>query len=308
MLPMEAGHGVHLIATCLLNAQTAQMSVAEIYEWLAQKYPEYQYTKYKIRKVLKHDFERKCPRFVIANPGRIVGIPLRWMIRPGTEPQLRRCFSGPPPPRRPIPQFYGGLSQVIHCILCKRGFNGQESFATHQREAHSRGVTVSPTIHKGATVTRSTGAGSLGAPRAVHHQDELTNHVIGAESAAEAETEFAARQDILVRGGEVEEGSLFVDEMPIEMPIATKDSGNRRNEESELDNGLYVGRAAVGDKTLKDAQIFEGAASRQISGDQNSPVDGIVLEMQGDDGKHYIIRGMVTVKMSANESIAGHTG
>jgi hypothetical protein len=36
MLPMEAGHGVHLIATCLLNAQTSQMSVAEIYEWLAQ--------------------------------------------------------------------------------------------------------------------------------------------------------------------------------------------------------------------------------------------------------------------------------
>lgn len=131
MLPMEAGHGVHLIATCLLNAQTSQMSVAEIYEWLAQKYPEYQYIKYKIRKVLKHDFERKCPRFVIANPGRIVGIPLRWMIRPGTEPQLRRCFGRPPPPRRPIPQFYGGLSQVIHCILCKRGFNGQESFATH---------------------------------------------------------------------------------------------------------------------------------------------------------------------------------
>jgi hypothetical protein len=124
MLPMEAGHRVHLIATCLLNAQTSQMSVAKIYEWLAQKYPEYQYTKYKIRKVLKHDFERKCPRFVIANPGRIAGIPLRWMIRPRTEPQLRRCFGGPPPPRRPIPQFYGGLSQVIHCILCKRGFNG----------------------------------------------------------------------------------------------------------------------------------------------------------------------------------------
>jgi hypothetical protein len=279
ILPMEAGHGVHLIATCLLNAQTSQMSVAEIYEWLAQKYPEYQYTKYKIRKVLKHDFERKCPRFVIANPGRIAGIPLRWMIRPGTEPQLRRCFGGPPPPRRPIPQFYGGLSQVIHCILCKRGFNGQESFVTHQREAHSRGATVSPTIHKGATVTHSTGAGSLGAPRAVHYRDELTNHVIGAESPAGAETEF------------VEEGSLFVDEMPIEMPIATNGGENRRNEEGELGASVYVGRSAVGDKTLKDAQIFEGAASRQISDVENSPV-----------------RGTVTVKMSPNESIAGHKG
>jgi hypothetical protein len=58
--------------------------------------------------------------------------------------------------------------------------------------------------------------------------------------------------------------------MPIEMLIATKDSRNRRNEESELNNGLYVSRAAVGDKTLKDAQIFEDAASRQISGDKMS--------------------------------------
>jgi len=95
--------------------------------------------------------------------------------------------------------------------------------------------------------------GSLGAPRAVHHRDELTNHVIGAESAAEAETESAIRQDILVRGGEVEEESLFVDEMPIEMLIATNDNENCRKEEGELDDSVYVGRAAVGDKTLKDA-------------------------------------------------------
>jgi hypothetical protein len=67
MLLVETGQGIHLIATCLLNAQTSQMSIAEIYEWFAQKYPEYQYTKRKIRKVLKHDSERKCPRFVIAN-------------------------------------------------------------------------------------------------------------------------------------------------------------------------------------------------------------------------------------------------
>ncbi|KAH6700677.1 hypothetical protein BKA61DRAFT_207354 [Leptodontidium sp. MPI-SDFR-AT-0119] len=118
------------------------------------------------------------------------------MIRPGTEHQLRRCFRGPPPPRRPIPQFYGGLSQVIHCILCKRGFDGQESFVTHQREAHSRGATVSPTIHKRAGVIHSTGAGPLGAPRVVYYRDELTNYVIGAESAAEAETEFVIQQDI----------------------------------------------------------------------------------------------------------------
>jgi hypothetical protein len=53
--------------------------------------------------------------------------------------------------------------------------------------------------------------------------------VTEAKSTAEAETEFAIRQDILVRGAEVEEESLFVDEMPIEMPIAPKDSEHRRN-------------------------------------------------------------------------------
>jgi hypothetical protein len=104
----------------------------------------------------------------------------------------------------------------------------------------------------------------------------------------------------------MEEGGLFVDEMPIEIPIATNDRENRHNEEGELDDSVYVGRAAAGDKTLKDAQIFESAASRQISDDENSPVDGILVETQGDDGMHYIIRGMVTVKMSPNESIAGH--
>ncbi|CZR58385.1 uncharacterized protein PAC_08277 [Phialocephala subalpina] len=193
ILPMEAGHGVHLIATCLLNAQTSQMSVAEIYEWLAQKYPE-------------------------------------------NSTSLDD-------------------SAWNKAATSQRGFNGQESFVAHQREAHSRGATVSPTIYKGATVIHSTGAGSLGAPRAIHHRDELTNHVIGAESAAEAETEFAIRQDILVQGGEVEEeeGSLFVDEMPIEMPIATNDSENRRHEEGELDDSVCVSRAAAGDKTLKDA-------------------------------------------------------
>ena len=67
---------------------------------------------------------------------------------------------------------------------------------------------MSSTIYKGATVTHSTGAGSLNAPKAVYYRDKLTNYVIGAKSAAEAETEaeteteteteFAIRQDILV--------------------------------------------------------------------------------------------------------------
>jgi hypothetical protein len=160
---------------------------------------------------------------------------------------------------------------------------------------------VSPTIHERATVIYSIGAGFLNTPRAVHHRDKLTNHVIGAKSATKAKTEFVIRQDILVRGGEVEEGSLFVNEMP----IAINDSENRRNEEGKLDNNIYVSRDTAGDKILKNAQIFEDAASRQILDNESSPVDGILVEMQGDDGKHYIIRGTMTVKMSPNASIAG---
>ena len=64
MMPLAIGHGVHLIATCLLNAPTSGMSASEIYEWLAEKYPSYQYTKRKIRHVLRHDSERTSPRFV----------------------------------------------------------------------------------------------------------------------------------------------------------------------------------------------------------------------------------------------------
>jgi hypothetical protein len=102
--------------------------------------------------------------------------------------------------------------------------------------------------------------------------------MIRAESPAGAETEFAIRQDILVQGDKVKEGSLFVNEMSIKIPIATNGSENRRNE-GELNASVYVGRAAAGDKTLKDAQIFEGAASRQISDVENSPVNGILGEM-----------------------------
>jgi len=77
--------------------------------------------------------------------------------------------------------------------------------------------------------------------------------VIRAKSAAEAETEFAIRQDILIQGGKVKEESLFVNKMLIEMLIAIKDSENRLNKESELNNSVYINKATAGDKTLKDA-------------------------------------------------------
>ena len=122
--------------------------------------------------------------------------------------------------------------------------------------------------------------------------------MIGAESAIE----FAIRQGILVRGDKVKEESLFINEMP----IAINDSENRRNEEGELDNSVYISRTTTGDEMLKDTQIFEGAASRQISDNENSPVNSILVEIQGDNGKYYIIRETVTVKMSPNESIIGY--
>jgi hypothetical protein len=36
------------------------------------------------------------------------------------------------------------------------------------------------------------------------------------------------------------------------MPIITKDSENRCNKESKLNNSIYISRAIVGDKTLKN--------------------------------------------------------
>jgi len=146
MMPLERGHGIHLVATCLLNAPTSQMSVSEIYEWLAEKYPRYQFTKDKVRKVLLHDSERKSSRFVIANKRRTAGVPLRWTVRPGTEPQLRRLFSGPPPAESRFPQFYGGFSQQIYCVLCNLSFDRHETFATHQQQVHSSHATVSPSV------------------------------------------------------------------------------------------------------------------------------------------------------------------
>jgi hypothetical protein len=47
----------------------------------------------------------------------------------------------------------------------------------------------------------------------------------------------------------VDKESLFINEIL----ITTKDSKNRHNKESELNNSIYINRAMTGDKTLKDA-------------------------------------------------------
>jgi hypothetical protein len=154
----------------------------EIYEWLAQKYLEYQYT--------KRDSERKCPRFVIANTYRLAGVLLRWTIRPGTEAQLRRCFSGPPPTQCPLPQFYSGLSQVVHCVLCNRGFDRHKSFVRHQREAHSSDATMSTAVYKDIKSINASaaickpGTGSKRAAGEAHPTDKLTDPRPVAEARA----------------------------------------------------------------------------------------------------------------------------
>jgi hypothetical protein len=41
IMPLERGHGILLVATCLLNALISQISVSEIYKWLAKNYLHY---------------------------------------------------------------------------------------------------------------------------------------------------------------------------------------------------------------------------------------------------------------------------
>jgi hypothetical protein len=136
----------------LLNAPTSPMNVSEIYEWLAEKYLCYQYTKSKVCKVLEHNFKRKTSRFVIANKNHMAGVLIRWTIRPGIEPQLRRLFSGPSPAEPPFPKFHGSLSQLAHCVHCNRWFDRHESFARHQREANSSNAAMSCAVDTSAAI------------------------------------------------------------------------------------------------------------------------------------------------------------
>jgi hypothetical protein len=51
----------------------------------------------------------------------------------------------------------------------------------------------------------------------------------------------------------VEKGSLFVNKMLIKMLIAINNSENYYNKEGELNNSIYINKAIIGNKTLKDA-------------------------------------------------------
>lgn len=98
----------------------------------------------------------------------------------------------------------------------------------------------------------------------------------------EVETEFATQG-----AGAIVEEALFV-----------ADSSKRHHDrKSELDDRTNVNRSTTGDKTIGNAQIFEDAASYQIL-DNNSSVDSILAEKQGDGITRYLIRGIVTMNMN----------
>ncbi|KAH6667819.1 hypothetical protein B0J14DRAFT_601506 [Halenospora varia] len=109
--------GQHLIAACLLNAPTSQMTAEEIHKWLAEKYPYYRYTKRQTWDFLRRGSKGDGAIFMIANQYRIKGDLNRWAIRPEIEPQLRRCWSGPPLPQPPFLQSSGGQPKLVPGVL-----------------------------------------------------------------------------------------------------------------------------------------------------------------------------------------------
>jgi hypothetical protein len=80
------GPGRHLIATCLLNAATSQMTAEEIQKWLAEKYPYYRYAKRQIWDFLRRGSKGDDAIFMIVNEYRAKGDLNRWAIRPEIEP------------------------------------------------------------------------------------------------------------------------------------------------------------------------------------------------------------------------------
>jgi hypothetical protein len=73
--------------------------------------------------------------------------------------------------------------------------------------------------------------------------------------------------------------TLFVDKMP----TAADGTGRHRDGEGELDDRANDDRSAMGYETIGDAQIFEDAASHQISYDDNNSVDSIWTEKQEEN-------------------------
>ena len=73
----------------------------------------------------------------------------------------------------------------------------------------------------------------------------------------------------------MKEESLFINKMP----ITINNSENCYNKKSKLDNSIYINRTIIGNKILKDIQIFENITSRQISNNKNSLINSILIEI-----------------------------
>jgi predicted aspartyl protease len=130
---LAAIQGIHLIATCLLNAPTTQMTVCEIFEWLSRQYPRYHYTKKRIRYLLEYYSKKGNPNpvFVIANKYRVAGEQHHWTISSGIEPQLRRWLGDTLPPKAELCE---ARTASQYC-----GIDHQEaSIPTHQSQSTFR--------------------------------------------------------------------------------------------------------------------------------------------------------------------------
>lgn len=107
------------------------------------------------------------------------------------------------------------------------------------------------------------------------------------EPEAEAETEFATQEEIAMGAVVMGEETLFVDEVP----TAAEGGERHRDEECERDDRASADGSATGDETRSDAQTFEGAASHQISDDDNSSINSIRAETQEDGRTYYLTVG-----------------
>lgn len=131
-----------MVSTCLWRSPRSQLSICEVYEWLAEKYPEYQYTKHKIRDVLRHDSERERPRFMIANKHRLPGVPRRWAIQPEMEPEVRRLCGSLLERQTQVPETTGNIPPPIR--YDKSNFAFAHSGSMPQPESASRAREVCP--------------------------------------------------------------------------------------------------------------------------------------------------------------------
>ena len=144
-------------------------------------------------------------------------------------------------------------------------------------------IDILATIYKSGTRTKDTTSKA-------YYLNKLTN--LESVVEAKAKTEFAIQE-----ADTIEKETLFI----AKTPTITNNSRKHCNREGELDNRANAGRSATGDKTIDNTQIFEDAASYQMSDNNNSSVDSIQAEKQDSRTYHFTYR-IVTVKISLHKS------